>query len=173
MTVEADISYSESVFEQSIQHSIWSMFHGHFVSLKKYMCQIASNRLINSNSWNKKLVLHPPQFFFLVKKPFPKFCIITFLEQTQFNKRIGSAMIFYSFHNLSTLVCIVYCILDGDISILYKLLQSLQSDEVSAFFQETIEKKKRFPPSLSLDFHQCFNLLRRRALYITVKSNSK
>lgn len=172
MTVEADISYSESVFEQSIQHSIWSTFHGHFVSLKKYMCQIASNRLINSNSWNKKLVLHPPQFFFFGEKALSQILYHYFLRTVSI-KRIGSAMIFYSFHNLSTLVCIVYCILDGDISILYKLPQSLQSDEVSAFFQETIEKKKRFPPLLSLDFHQCFNLLRRRALYITVKSNSK
>lgn len=63
-------------------------------------------------------------FFFFGEKALSQI-LYHYLLRTISIKRIGSATIFYSFHNLSTLVCIVYCILDGDISILYKLPQSL------------------------------------------------
>lgn len=40
MTVEANVPHSELVFEQSIQHSIWSMFHGYFASVKNIFARL-------------------------------------------------------------------------------------------------------------------------------------
>lgn len=58
MEVETDISHYESVYGQSIQHSVWSMYHGNFVTLEKGVCQTSNNRLIHPNTWNNELLLH-------------------------------------------------------------------------------------------------------------------
>lgn len=60
---------------------------------------------------------------FLWKSPFSNFVYFLFLELTYFNKSIGSGVFFC--HDLPTLVCSVYCILDRGISVLDKLLQFL------------------------------------------------